>query len=81
MTAQVLHVCHLCRHVSDGSRTDERWVTKQAYRQKTGIDPATCFMTYIYCPACFQCMATMKDSLQPAFVFERQPAHNPRFTK
>ena len=57
MTAQVLQVCHLCRDVSDGSETDARWVTKQVYRQKTGIDPATCFKTYTYCPECFQYMA------------------------
>jgi hypothetical protein len=53
MTANI-QVCHMCRRVSDGSESTERWVTKQVYREITGIDPATCFMMHTYCPKCLQ---------------------------
>ena len=52
---QILPVCCGCGLLSDeaGPWTDERWVTKQTFRNTHGIDPAACRLSHTYCPACY----------------------------
>lgn len=47
---QVLLICHRCRlvHGEVGG-----WMTKQTYRDTTGIDPVTCRLKHTYCPFCY----------------------------
>ena len=49
--AHVLEVCTLCRLVHNA--TVGGWISKQAYRAATGIDPITCEQSLTYCPDCF----------------------------
>jgi hypothetical protein len=48
---KVLDVCALCRLVHD--ETLGGWISKQAYRDATGIDPINCEQSHSYCPDCF----------------------------
>jgi CheY-like chemotaxis protein len=45
----VLLMCDRCRlvHGEEGG-----WMTKQTYREATGIDPVTCLLTHTDCPFC-----------------------------
>ena len=45
-----LLICHRCRLVHDETGG---WMSKQTYRETTGIDPVTCRLTHTYCPFCF----------------------------
>jgi hypothetical protein len=47
---QVLLICHRCRLVHSEAGG---WMTKQTYRDTTGIDPLTCRLTHTYCPFCY----------------------------
>ena len=50
---QELQICCMCRHVRDSREVAyERWVTKQTYREGSGIDPAACRLIYTYCRPC-----------------------------
>ena len=44
-----LLICHRCRLVHDETGG---WMSKQTYRETTGIDPVTCRLTHTYCPFC-----------------------------
>ena len=48
--AKVLLICHRCRLVHSEAGG---WMTKQTYRDTTGIDPLTCRLTHTYCPFCY----------------------------
>jgi hypothetical protein len=52
---QILPVCCVCGLIRDetGSLPDERWVTKQTFRQTHGVDAAAYRLTHTYCPACY----------------------------
>ena len=39
------YICHLVRDETTGS-----WIPKRTYREWTGIDPATCLLSRMYCP-------------------------------
>jgi hypothetical protein len=45
-----LLICHRCRLVHDETGG---WMSKQTYRETTGIDPLTCRLIHTYCPFCF----------------------------
>ena len=64
MKVQHLQVCHMCRRVCDGAEKYERWVTRQAYRQRTGIDLNSCLitLTHSYCPQCAQFVANYREA-------------------
>lgn len=48
-----LLICHLCRCVhAEAEALKSGWMTKEAYRKATGIDPITCRLKHTYCPAC-----------------------------
>ena len=49
----VLLICHMCRLVHDERKAVNGWLTKEAYRKATGIDPITCRLTHTYCPTCY----------------------------
>jgi hypothetical protein len=46
--------CLRCRLLRDEETADAPWMTRQAYQQSTGIDPADCLLIHTYCPACYQ---------------------------
>jgi hypothetical protein len=51
---QELQICCMCRLVRDSREVAyERWVTKQTYREDTGIDLTACRLSYTYCPSCY----------------------------
>jgi hypothetical protein len=49
----VLLVCHLCRLVHDEGNPASGWMSKQAYREATGMDPSNCDLMHTYCPTCY----------------------------
>lgn len=49
----VLLICHVCRFVYHEQEPGGAWVTKDAYKRTTGIDPLTCLLTHTYCPTCY----------------------------
>ena len=52
---QILRVCCVCGLIRDETHAppDERWVTKQIFRQTHGLDSAAYRLTHTYCPACY----------------------------
>ena len=46
----VLMICRQCRmvHSEEGG-----WMTKQTFRDNTGIDPVTCRLKHTSCPWCY----------------------------
>jgi hypothetical protein len=64
MSVQSLQICHMCRRICVGTGMYERWVTKQAYRYSTGIDPIACRMplTHTYCPNCVNYIAEYREA-------------------
>jgi hypothetical protein len=49
---------------ASGQGMYERWITKQAYRESTGIDPIACHMmvTHTYCPSCVNFIAEYREA-------------------
>jgi hypothetical protein len=47
----MLMICTKCQLVHDDGGG---WLTKKAYRDATGVDPATCLLTPDYCPTCYE---------------------------
>ena len=44
----------MCDLVRDNAETTyEHWITKEAFQEATGIDPANCLQTYVYCSECY----------------------------
>jgi|RhiMetdeSRZDD1v2_1073273.scaffolds.fasta_scaffold352005_2 hypothetical protein len=52
---QVLEICHRCRLVHGEAGG---WMTKETYRRTTGVNPATCRLTHVYCPYCYDAIVT-----------------------
>jgi len=50
-----LQVCHMCRRVSDSSESEQRWVTKEVYQERTGYQVLLgAIWCQQYCPECLK---------------------------
>ena len=48
---KTLQACELCRFVHDDNLAV--WLSREAYKEITGIDPITCRLSFIVCPDCY----------------------------
>ena len=55
----VLLICHHCRLVHSDTGG---WMTKNTYRETTGIDPITCRLKHTYCPFCYDMLASFSKA-------------------
>ncbi len=53
---QIVPVCCVCGLLSDeaGPLTDERWVTKQTFRETHGVESGAYRLSHTYCPVCYR---------------------------